>query len=151
MAKKNPETTSEPEAQTNGQAVRLVSAGKTVGDTKVTAGVEFNFGTTLAETQELYGEEVCKRVLDQGLDRNLSNAIRSAIGKYESAGVSPDQITAKVRAELADWRPDVSRRRVAAPKIKTSDDLLSAYDNMSEEAQRAALEALMAKHGFEVA
>lgn len=134
--------------QANGEANFVsVEAGTNVGPehdsynpetgdkTKISATLDFNVGNSLDEAVEMYGEDVVFERWTRQVKRDLGNAIRSSL----NSGKTPSA----VEDELADWRPDVTRRS-SGSKEK---DLVTQFQDLSQDEKEAKLQELMALVG----
>ena len=99
---------------------------------KVEATVSFVPGDSLEEATQLYGEETVFQLYTQAVTVKFGNAVRGLLvtGKSE----------AEIVAELEDWKPNVSRRRV-----KVSKSLDEQFEEMSEEEQIAFIARIRAR------
>lgn len=140
----------EPEVdQENG--VETVTAGTNYTDDagnegKIEASVTFNFGADLEEAVSLYGPEVVYERYIRGVKKDAGNAIRAALNRYldQEDGPEIDEIPNLVEAELADWRPDVTRPRGRKRKELSMEDLLKSFADLSAEKQAEIIAQLQA-------
>lgn len=95
--------------------------------------VEYDFGASLDEAKEKFGDEVIFSNFKQSAVISLQGIVRRHLDKGE---LTDEQIREKVAA----WKPGVAI-------VKTSDKkaiVLAAFGKMSEEEKKALLEQLLA-------
>ena len=131
-------------------AVTLVEAGTGYEDEEgeeqtLKASVEFNPGADLTEACDLYTEDAVFQRYLRGVTKDLGNAIRAGLKKFLAFegddAVPVDEIPALVVAELANWRPDVTRRAV---RKDPTDAILENFQGLTPEKQKDLIEQLMA-------
>lgn len=106
----------------------------TAKDTKTEASitVEYEFGETIAELVEKFGEEVVFNQARSSLVVALQGAIRTAL----KAGKTDDEINTLV----SEWKPGI-RRQAKSPQDKIKEQLAS----MDPEIRKALLKELSGK------
>ena len=104
--------------------------------------VEVDFGNTIGETAEKFGESICFNKLIQKLVIDAQAYVRSDL-KAENEDGSQKYSNSEVRARLTNWKPgEVTRVR----KTK-SERVLESYQEMGEEEQAQMLSALGCNYG----
>lgn len=109
----------------------LVSITAKKGDNDATIG--YDFGETLDEAVELFGEEV----VFSGFRRTSVITAQAAIRRYLETGHSEEEVQSK----MEEWKPGVSLVRVIDP-VKA---ILSKADAMEDDDIEALIEKLRAK------
>lgn len=142
--------TAETEEGQEESTINFVEAGTGYEDENgeeqtLTVRIPFNPGANLDTACELYGEEAVFQRYVRGVTKDCGNAIRAReryyLGLEGENAVPVDEIPGRVQADLADWRPDVTRR--AAPKDPTQ-TILANFSNLTSEKQAELIQQLMA-------
>ena len=119
--------------------VTEVTAKRSKNDHAVT--IAFDFGDTVSEAIEMFGEEVVLSKFKQSTIVDLQSAIRARMFEEdkESGDLTPvDSET--VAASLAGWKPGVATRQGKSMKEKAK-DLLSKMSPEEVKEMLASLEA----------
>lgn len=104
-----------------------ISATKAVNGEERNAVITYDFGDSVAEMIDKFGEEVVK----SNAIRNFKITAQAAIRRMLEKGASQDEITAK----MANWKPGVQLER----QVDVKAAFLSKWKDMSQEEREAFL------------
>lgn len=112
--------------------MQVTSKRKLEDGSKADHTVEYDFGGSLAEAIDKFGEET---VFNQYTKKSKID-LQTMIGGHLIAGKSAEDIDALV----AEWEPSGEIKTKKSPKAK----IVEAYDKMSAEERQALLDKLLA-------
>jgi len=92
-----------------------------------------NVPETMDEAVEMYGEDTVQELFWRSFDVKAQGAARSLLKR----GFSPEQ----VQEEMADWRPDVTRRTTSSADRSLEDQ----FEDLAADEQEELLEKLAQK------
>jgi len=107
----------------------------------LTASMEYNFGASLQESVELFGEAPVHSAFVAASIVSLQGNIRSGLDRGEDE--------AAIRVRLAPWKPGVTMHRVSDPIAALKAQFASG--TMTEEEKRAKVNAIIEAAGLKKA
>ena len=94
---------------------------------------EYDFGETLAEKVELFGEEVVNQKAEQQMVIGLQNVIRLHL--------QGDKTEAEIDEAIAEWKPSIGGTR---SRKSAGDKILTQFGKLSPEEQAALIASIQA-------
>ena len=121
------------ETSAPGYSICAITCKNTQTDEAIT--VHYNFGSTLQETIDKYGEDV----VHYHVCKKFATSMRNRVYLIFTQGDEPLS-SEKALAEMGAWKPTVTQGRA---KKSLTDTALDAYAKMSPEDRKAFMDDLM--------
>jgi len=113
---------------------KVIAAKAGTTDDAPSAAVEYDFGDTLAEAAEYFGDDVVFSRFVSAATVDLQALIRRNLTLEEP------KTEEEIQALVAEWKPGVSTRK----RVSAAEKAQRAVDNLSDAEKAALLESLMA-------